>query len=62
MPRLIMLLLFSVWDSHLSPSKSWECVIFGLGAAKISNGVSFTETTYFQGATNRVEDERVVEK
>jgi hypothetical protein len=57
-----MLLLFSVWDSHLSPSKSWECVIFGLGAAKISNGVSFTETTYFQGATNRVEDERVVEK
>jgi len=26
MPRLLLLLFF-VWDSHLSPSRSWECVI-----------------------------------
>ncbi len=25
-PRLLVFLLFSVWDSHLSPSRSWECV------------------------------------
>jgi hypothetical protein len=27
-PRLLILLMFSVWDSHLSPSRSWEHVIF----------------------------------
>ncbi len=26
MPRLLVLPLFSVWDSHLNPSRSWECV------------------------------------
>ncbi len=26
-PRLLALSLFSVWDSHLRPSRSWECVI-----------------------------------
>ncbi len=35
--------------------------IFDSGAARISNGASFTETTYSQGETGRVEDERVVE-
>jgi hypothetical protein len=25
-PWLLTLPLFSVWDSHLSPSRSWECV------------------------------------
>jgi len=25
-PRLLILLLFSVWDSHLNPLRSWECV------------------------------------
>jgi hypothetical protein len=39
----------------------WVPKIFDLGATKISNGVSFTETTYPQGVTDHVEDERVVE-
>ncbi len=26
MPRLFVLSLFSVWDSHLSPLRSWECI------------------------------------
>ncbi len=25
--RLLILPLFSGWDSHLNPSRSWECVI-----------------------------------
>jgi hypothetical protein len=25
-PRLLAIPLFSVWDSHLSPSRSWGCV------------------------------------
>ncbi len=35
--------------------------IFDFGATKISNGASFIETTFSQGETSRVEDERVVE-
>ncbi len=27
MPRVLALSMFLVWDSHLSPSKSWDCVI-----------------------------------
>jgi hypothetical protein len=26
MLRLLVFLLFSIWDSHLSPSRSWECI------------------------------------
>ncbi len=33
--------------------------IFDFGAARISNGASFTKTTYSQGVTGHVEDERV---
>ncbi len=39
----------------------WVPKIFDSSVARISNVVSFTETTYSQGETNRVEDERVVE-
>jgi hypothetical protein len=35
--------------------------IFTFGATRISNGASFIETTYSQGETDRVEDERVAE-
>ncbi len=35
--------------------------IFDSSATRICNVMSFTETTYSQGETNRVEDERVVE-
>jgi hypothetical protein len=28
MPRLLTLSMFSVWDSHLSPARSSECIIF----------------------------------
>ncbi len=28
--QLFTLLLFLVWDSHLSPSRSWECITFTL--------------------------------
>jgi hypothetical protein len=35
--------------------------IFDFGAAIIGNCVSFIETTYSQGETGHVEDERVVE-
>jgi hypothetical protein len=35
--------------------------IFDSSATKIGNGASFTETTYSQGETNRVEYERVAE-
>jgi hypothetical protein len=30
-PQLLALLLFSIWDSHLSPSRSWEHVTFCVG-------------------------------
>jgi hypothetical protein len=29
MGHLGVLPLFSIWDSHLNPSRSWECVIGG---------------------------------
>ncbi len=35
--------------------------IFDSGAAKIGNGMSFTETTYSQWEIGHVEDERVAE-
>jgi hypothetical protein len=35
--------------------------VFDFGAARIDNGASFIETTYSQGETGRVEDERVAE-
>ncbi len=35
--------------------------IFDSSVTRIGNGASFTETTYSQGETGRVEDERVVE-
>jgi hypothetical protein len=35
--------------------------IFDSGAARIGNGASFTETTYSQGVTGLVDDERVAE-
>jgi hypothetical protein len=39
----------------------WVPKIFDLGAARISNGASFTITTHTQGVASRVEDERVAE-
>jgi hypothetical protein len=52
---------------HLEGAKAFPCParwvpkIFDSSAAKIGNGASFTETTYSQGETNRVEYERVAE-
>ncbi len=40
-------------------SAFWVPKIFDSGAARIGNGMSFTETTYSQGETNHVEDEKV---
>jgi hypothetical protein len=39
----------------------WVPKIFDSGATRIGNGASFTETTYSQGETSRVQDERVAE-
>jgi hypothetical protein len=39
----------------------WVPKIFDSGATRIGNGASFTETTYSQGETGRVQDERVAE-
>jgi hypothetical protein len=39
----------------------WVPKIFNFGATRIGNDTSFTETTYSQGETGRVEDERVAE-
>ncbi len=30
MLRLLVLPLFSVWDSHLRPARSWGCIILGV--------------------------------
>jgi hypothetical protein len=52
---------------HLEGLEAFPCPTFGVpkifdfGAAKIGNGASFIETTYSQGETGRVEDERVIE-
>jgi hypothetical protein len=37
----------------------WVPKIFDSGAAIIDNGMSFIKTTYPQGETGRVEDERI---
>jgi hypothetical protein len=52
---------------HLEGLEAFPCPtlqvpkIFDFGAARIGNGASFTKTTYSQGDTGRVEDERVAE-
>jgi hypothetical protein len=52
---------------HLEGPEAFPCLalrvpkIFDSGAVRIANGTSFTKTTYSQGETGHVEDERVVE-
>ncbi len=52
---------------HPKCLKAFPCLglqvpkIFDSSVAKIGNGASFIETTYSQGVTGRVEDERVAE-
>ncbi len=40
-PRLFILLLFFIWDSHLNRSRSWECVIEAIVAIMWNRTRSF---------------------
>jgi ATP-dependent Clp protease ATP-binding subunit ClpA len=43
MPRLLAFSLFSVWDSHLGPSRSWERITEGKYEALEKYGIDLTK-------------------